>query len=78
MKKLYIYVCYDDTGRQDLSFSYLAETEEEAYSMFLDDNDEYKKEHYGAGLNINDIFINELTEEELEEYCEIHGIIEAV
>lgn len=63
MKNLLVmYLCFSTyTGQQDVAFTYLVESEEEALRKFHEDghNEEYE---------INDIFIDELTEEEAIEY----------
>ena len=62
-KRLYTYLCFDELGNQDICFQYIADTEEEAYEMFVEET--YDRE---IGLEINDILDVEITEEE-EEKC---------
>lgn len=63
MKVRVTYLCYHCiTGKQDICYSYIADTEEQALSMFKAEAD--------IELEINDIFIEEMTDEEAEEELE--------
>lgn len=58
--KIVTYLCYHCiTGKQDIPYTYIANTEEEAYEKF--------KANADVELEVNDIFINEITDEEAEE-----------
>lgn len=62
--KLHItYLCYHCiTGKQDIAYSYIVDSEDEAYTRFKAESD--------PELEINDVFVYEISDKEAKEILE--------